>query len=116
MRQWYFEPIEDFRPEVGFETQFDIDTGGRVFRHQWKVTEVVQGTGITYTWRYEGLEGCGTTEWRLEKVDEGARLILTCTGMESFPQDIPEFTRESCRAGWEYFIQKSLFEFLGGGH
>ncbi len=112
MRQWYFEPIEDFRPEVGFETQFDIETGGRTFRHQWKVTEVVPGERITYTWRFEGYSGLGSTEWKLSKTDEGTKLVLTWTGIESFPQDIPEFTRESGIAGWEYFIQQSLPSFL----
>ena len=112
MRQWYYEPIEDFRPEVGFETQFDIEVGGRIFRHQWKVTDVVPGKSITYTWRYEGFSGLGTTEWKLSKTDEGTTLVLTSTGIESFSQDIPEFTRERGQAGWEYFIRESLPNFL----
>ena len=112
MRQWYFEQIEDFRPEVGFETQFDIEVGGRIFRHQWKVTDVVPGKSITYTWRYEGFPGLGTTEWKISKTDEGTKLVLTSTGIESFSQDIPEFTRERGQAGWEYFIRESLPNFL----
>jgi len=112
MRRWYFEQIEDFRSEVGFETQFDIEVGGRIFRHQWKVTDVVPGKSITYTWRYEGFSGLGTTEWKLSKTDEGTKLVLTSTGIESFSQDIPEFTRESGQAGWEYFIRQRLPNFL----
>lgn len=112
MRQWYFEAIEDFRPEVGFETEFDVESGGRIFRHRWKVTGVVPGESITYTWRYGGFPGLGSTAWKLSKTDDGTKLVLICTGIESFPQDIPEFTRESCRAGWEYFIQQSLPSFL----
>lgn len=112
MRQWYFEPIADFRPEVGFETEFDVETGGRTFRHRWKVTNVVPGRSITYTWRYDGFPGVGSTEWKLSKTPEGTRLLLICSGIESFPQDIPEFTRESGQAGWEYFIQGSLPSFL----
>ena len=112
MRRWYFKQIEDFRPEVGFETQFDIEVGGRIFRHQWKVTDVVPGKSITYTWRYEGFPGLGTTEWKLSKTDEGTKLVLTSTGIESFSQDIPEFTRERSQAGWEYFIRESLPNFL----
>jgi uncharacterized protein YndB with AHSA1/START domain len=112
MRRWYFKQIEDFRPEVGFETQFDIGVGGRIFRHQWKVTDVVPGKSITYTWRYEGFPGLGTTEWKISKTDEGTKLVLTSTGIESFSQDIPEFTRERGQAGWEYFIRESLPNFL----
>ncbi|MCD4749833.1 MAG: PH domain-containing protein [Thermoanaerobaculales bacterium] len=112
MRQWYFEQIEDFRPEVGFETEFDIEVSGRIFRHQWKVTEVVPVESITYTWRYEGFPGLGSTEWKLSKIDEGTKLVLTSTGIESFSSDIPEFTRERGIVGWEYFIQQSLSSFL----
>jgi uncharacterized protein YndB with AHSA1/START domain len=112
MRQWYFEQIEDFRPEVGFETQFDIEVSGRIFRHQWQVTDVVTGKSITYTWRYEGFPGLGTTEWNLSKTDDGTRLVLISSGIESFSRDIPEFTRESGQAGWEYFIQQRLPNFL----
>ena len=112
MQQWYFEPIEDFRPEVGFQTEFDIEVNGRIFRHKWKVTEVTPGTNITYTWEYEGFPGLGTTEWMLSETDEGTKLVLTSTGIESFSQDIPEFTRERGLAGWEYFIQQSLPKFL----
>jgi hypothetical protein len=31
---------------------------------------------------------------------------------ETFPDDIPEFRRDSCIGGWEYLIQKSLKEYL----
>ncbi len=112
MRQWYFEQIEDFRPEVGFETQFDIEVGNRIFRHQWKVTEVVPGTSITYLWEYAGFPGLGSAEWKLSETGEGTRLVLISTGIESFSQDIPEFTRERGQAGWEYSIQQRLPEFL----
>ena len=32
--------------------------------------------------------------------------------VESFPQDIPEFSRMSCLGGWTYFINQSLKEYL----
>lgn len=34
MRQWYFENIPSFRPEVGFETQFDVQNEDRHFLHK----------------------------------------------------------------------------------
>ena len=114
MRRWYFEAIEDFRAEVGFETSFDVDSGGRVFRHLWQVTEVVPGRLLTYTWRYEGYDGVGATEWKLLETSAGSKLVLTCTGIQSFPQNIPEFTPQSCRAGWEYFLHQRLPAFLEG--
>jgi uncharacterized protein YndB with AHSA1/START domain len=115
MRQWYFEAMGDFRPEVGFETSFEVESGGRVFRHLWEVTEVVPGQVVTYTWRYDGYSGLGSTEWRLLETPDGTQLVLACTGIESFPQEIPELTRESCQAGWEYFIRNRLRAFLESG-
>ena len=41
MRQWYFENIPSFKPEVGFETKFNVESQGRNFLHMWRVTEVV---------------------------------------------------------------------------
>ena len=43
---------------------------------------------------------------------EGSRLRVTNEGLESFPQDIPEFTRESCEGGRNHFIQENLKKYL----
>ena len=53
MRQWYFENIPSFKPEVGFETQFNVRSQDRNFLHMWKVTEVVPLKKITYNWKFE---------------------------------------------------------------
>ena len=115
MRQWYFESIPDFRAVVGFETLFDVDTGGRVFGHRWTVTDVEEGGRLVYEWRYDGYPGLGRTEWELAEAPDGTRLRLTSTGTETFPQDVPEFRRESGVRGWRYFLQESLPSFLGHG-
>lgn len=39
--QWYFENIEAFEPEVGFQTEFSVQSTSRSFLHQWKVLEVI---------------------------------------------------------------------------
>ena len=57
MRQWYFENIPSFKPEVGFETQFNVQSQDRNFLHMWKVTEVVPLKMIIYNWKYEGYPG-----------------------------------------------------------
>jgi hypothetical protein len=51
-----------------------------------------------------------------ELVDAGdeVKLVVTHEVLESFPDDIPEFTRENCQGGWEYFIHRSLQDFLKG--
>ena len=36
MRQWYFENIPSFEPEIGFETQFNVKSQERNFLHKWR--------------------------------------------------------------------------------
>ena len=112
MRQWYFENIPAFKPEVGSETEFNVKSQGRDFLHKWKVTEVVPGEKIAYDWKFEGYPGDSTVVFELSGTDGATKLRLTCIVKESFPDDIPEFKRESCVAGWQYFISQSLKEFL----
>jgi hypothetical protein len=50
--------------------------------------------------------------FELFKQDNLIKLRLTHQVQESFPGDIPEFSRESCVEGWTFFIKKSLKEFL----
>jgi len=112
MHQWYFENIPDFKAEVGFETQFNIHNEGRNFLHKWKVTEVVPLKKISYNWKFEGYNGDSFVTFELFKKGEQTTLRLTATITEDFDDNIPEFKRESCIAGWEYFIKQNLKEFL----
>ena len=112
MRQWYFENIPSFKPEVGFETQFNVQSKDRNFLHMWKVTEVVPMKKITYNWKYENYPGDSFVVFELFKENNMTRLRLTHQVTESFPEDIPEFLRESGVEGWTYFIKKSLKAFL----
>ena len=112
MRQWYFENIPDFKAEVGFQTRFDVESGDRVFPHLWRVTEVVPGERLAYDWKFEGYPGDSFVVWELFDQSDSTRLRLTVHVREDFPDDIPEFQRESCIGGWEYFIGQRLTEFL----
>jgi uncharacterized protein YndB with AHSA1/START domain len=112
MRKWFFEPMADFRPEVGFATEFDVLFDGQVYTHQWKVTDVVPGRKISYSWRYGGLSGDASVTWELCETVNGTKLRLTAEGHETFPQDNPAFRRESCQAGWDYFVRESLTAYL----
>lgn len=112
MTQWYFNNIPDFKPEVGFHTEFLIENEGRRFPHIWDVTEVIPGTKITYEWQFGGYPGKGATTWELSEQEGGTLLRLTFQGLEPFPDDVPEFKRESCQGGWQYFIQGMLKDYL----
>ena len=112
MRRWYFDNIPAFKPEVGFETQFNVRSQDRNFLHLWKVTEVVPLKMIKYNWKYENYPGEAFVMFELFKEENLVKLRLTNQVQESFPGDIPEFTRESCINGWTFLIKKRLKEYL----
>ncbi|MDQ7816039.1 MAG: SRPBCC domain-containing protein [Melioribacteraceae bacterium] len=112
MRLWYFDNIPSFKPEVGFKTQFDVRSETRNFTHKWKVTEIIPTKKIKYEWTYEGYTGRSTTLFELFSQENSTKLILTVEVLEDFPDDIPEFKRESCIGGWNYFINNRLKEYL----
>ncbi len=112
MRQWFFDPIAEFEPKIGFETQFNVRCDDRDFPHLWKVTDVVPETRIVYDWRYSGYPGISSVVWELSETPNGTKLKLTHEGHETFPQDDSVFSRESGQAGWEYFLHQSLKAFL----
>ena len=112
MVQWFFDNIPAFQAEAGFETQFNVDAGERHFYHLWKIIEAIPEHKIVYDWQYQGLPGAGKVTFEIFEDGDGSRIRVTTEGVESFPQDIPEFTRESCEEGWKYFIQENLKNYL----
>ncbi|MBC8290205.1 MAG: SRPBCC domain-containing protein [Planctomycetes bacterium] len=114
MKQWFFEPMEDFEPKVDFETEFNVQFEGADYLHIWKILEVISQQKIVYDWRYGGVPGETTVTWELSESSDGTTLKLTHGGLDSFPDD-PNFSREGTQAGWDYLVQQSLKAFLEGG-
>ena len=112
MRKWYFESIPSFKPEIGFETHFNVKSRERNFLHKWKVTEVVPLKMLAYNWKYEEYPGDSLVKFELFEQNKMTKLRLTHQVLEDFPDDIPEFKRESGFEGWTFFISKSLKEYL----
>ena len=112
MRCWYFDCIPEFEARVGFKTEFTIINEGREFPHLWDVTEVEPGRKIVSGWRFQGYPGHGMVTFELEQQGGHARLTLTNEVLEDFPDDIPEFRRESCLAGWQFLLGQSLRDYL----
>ncbi|RMG34738.1 MAG: SRPBCC domain-containing protein [Planctomycetota bacterium] len=112
MRQWYFPMLPDFRPEIGFRTQFTVEHEGRAYIHLWEVREVEPLRRLTYRWQYAGVDGDSEVTWELEADGDATLLRLTHRGISTFPRNDPAFRSEACRAGWEYLVQRSLPEFL----
>lgn len=112
MRQWFFDNIPDFKPEVGFQTQFNVKAPSRDFMHLWTITEVILNQKLVYNWKYQDLAGDSFVTFELTPIKEGTELTLTTTVIEDFPDEIPEFKRESCVGGWNYFIKQQLVAYL----
>ena len=112
MRNWFFSNIPDFKPVLEFETEFDVESDARVFPHQWRVTEVIPEKLVSLNWKYGGYKGNSYVFFELHSENGLTRLTLTHTVTEDFQTDIPEFTRESCIGGWQYYIGKRLKEYL----
>ncbi|TDS18943.1 uncharacterized protein YndB with AHSA1/START domain [Maribacter caenipelagi] len=112
MRQWYFDAIPDFKPEVSFKTRFLITNEGRNFTHNWVITEVDIPTKISYRWTFDEYPGESISTFELSKKEHQTLLTVTSKIIKDFPTDIPEFKRESGVAGWEYLIKESLVKFL----
>ncbi len=114
MKQWFFKDIPAFKPEVGFKVNFPVISRNNTFTHLWEILEVEPQKLIKYHWAYEEYEGDGFVTFELIEKGSQTLLRLTNEGLESFPQDIPEFERDSCVAGWEYFIKGMLKNYLEG--
>lgn len=110
MKKWYFD-IREFKPETGFEFEFTAGDGKQTFRHLCKVTDVVPGRKLAYSWRYDGHPGNSIVTFELFPEGKQTRLVLTHDGLESFP-DLPEFARTNFETGWLQIIGTSLKDFV----
>ena len=112
MIKWFFDNIPNFRAEEGFHTKFLIENEGRQFTHLWTITEVVPEKKIVYDWRYKEYPGIAKVIFELSDDSGQTKLTLTNLVLEPFPDDIEEFKEESCRSGWNYFINQRLKAYI----
>lgn len=111
MKQWYFD-IAKFKPELGFEFTFEGRKDDKVYVHLCKITEVVPGKKLKYSWRYKDADGISFVTFELFPEGNKTRLKLTHEGLGSFPQSDPDYARENFVEGWNYIIGKSIVEFF----
>lgn len=111
MKQWYFD-IADFKPEIGFEFQFEGGDESKTYLHYCKIIEAIPNKKLSYSWRYEGYEGISFLTFELFAEENKTRLKLTHEGLESFPQNLPSFAKESFAAGWTQIIGTNLPHFV----
>ncbi|MCE3226982.1 MAG: hypothetical protein K0S32_1533 [Bacteroidetes bacterium] len=112
MKHWYFD-LPTFKPEVGLEFEF---TGGPEDGvqcvHQCKITEVIPGKKITYSWKYKGYEGISYVTFELSPDGQNTKLKLTHRDLHTFPPNNADFAKKNFEAGWTDIIGKFLVEYL----
>ena len=110
MQQWGFD-TKEFRPEVGFAFRMDAEHEGVTWVHLCRVTEVIPGKKLAYSWCYQGYAGDSLVTFELFPEGKNTRLRLTHTGLESFPP-VPALARGNFEAGWTQIIGTNLKEFV----
>jgi len=111
MKLWYFD-LKEFKAEVGFEFSFLGGPPEKQYLHLCKVTEVVLEKKLTYSWRYDGYEGISYVSFELFEEGNHTRVVLTHSGLESFPKEEKAFAKENFEEGWTQIIGTSLMEYL----
>ena len=111
MKKWYFD-LAAFKPEVGFEFQFVGGRPERQYTHLCKVTEVIPGRKITYSWRYDGYEGNSFVTFELFAENRGTKLRLSHVGIDTFPAGNTDFAKHNFAEGWTHIVHTSFKDFL----
>lgn len=113
MRKWYFD-LAEFKPEVGFEFQFSAgEAPYRTYLHLCKITEVIPGKKLTYTWRYDGYPGNSLVAFELFVEGSQTKLKLTHSGLESFAiSNNPDLDAKNFAEGWTHIIGTALRQFV----
>lgn len=111
MKQWYFD-LAEFKPEVGFEFQFEGGSKDRTYLHLCKITEVTVNKKLTHSWRYDGYEGNSFVTFELFAEGDKTRLKLMHEGLETFPTGNKDFAKENFAAGWTQIVGTSLKKFV----
>lgn len=113
MKQWFFDNIPSFQAQLDFETRFAVKAEDRTFTHLWKIIKVVPMECLSYAWSYEEYQGDAVVHFTLEELSPSeTKLNLRLDVLEDFPDDVSQFERASCIAGWEYFLDESLRKYV----
>ena len=106
IREWYFN-VNAFEAEVGFEFTFVSQDCKEGNRHVCKVTEVIPGKKLSYTWRLDGYDGDSLVTFEIfEEGKNKTRLRITHSGLETFPHDL--ILSKNITGGWTYLLSEPL--------
>ena len=112
MKQWYFD-LQEFKAEVGFVFEFTGgEKSGPQYLHRCEITEVIVEKKLSHTWSYVGYEGVSYLTFELFPEGDETKLILTHSGIETFPANIKDFGLHNFESGWNHIIHTALKNFL----
>jgi len=111
MKKWYFD-ISEFKAQIGFEFTFNGGNDDKIYVHLCKVIEVIPYKKLKHSWTYKDYEGISFVTWELFDDGNNTKVKLTHEGLETFPQNNPDFAKENFDKGWTYILGTSLKEFL----
>jgi len=112
MAKWYFD-LAEFKAETGYKFQF---FGGpspdRQYLHLCEITEVIDERKLSHSWRFDGYRGNSILTFELSAQDNKTLLKLTHSGLETFPEENPDFAKANFVIGWNEIINVSLKKYL----
>jgi len=112
MAKWYFD-LAEFKAETGYKFQF---FGGpspdRQYLHLCEITEVIDERKLSHSWRFDGYRGNSILTFELSAQDNKTLLKLTHSGLETFPEENPDFAKANFVKGWNVIINVSLKNYL----
>jgi uncharacterized protein YndB with AHSA1/START domain len=112
MKQWYFD-LAEFKAEPCFEFQFLAGKENKKYLHVCKITEVIPGKKLTYSWRYDGYPGNSFVLFELSEEGKKTKFKLTHAGLESFAaSNNHDLDAKNFAEGWTQIIGTSLKEFV----
>jgi uncharacterized protein YndB with AHSA1/START domain len=112
MKQWYFK-LDSFEARVGFEFSFaGQGHKGENYIHHCRITTVEPEKNLSYTWRYEGYPGDSEVSFELFPDGDKTLVRITHTGLETMPQNNPDFAISSFSGGWNHILGESLKKFV----
>lgn len=115
MKAWYFN-LDAFEAVVGFEFSFPGQGHkGEQYMHLCRITEVIPEKKLVYSWSYENFGGMSYVSFELFPEGEHTRLVLTHTGVHTFPASNSDFEKGSFVEGWTMLIGTMLPGYLAKG-
>lgn len=111
LSNWFFE-IDDFELRKGFVFTFYEGGEEQKYQHTCKIVDIVFQEKLSFTWEYPDIEGTSIVTLYLQPERGKTRVKLVHEGIDSFPQDKPDFNFKDFEDGWRDIISISLKEYV----